>query len=79
MAAPTVGTVGEGAGVRAPATPPAPGPAVRPPRGRVLAGRGRVEVGRLGWGAGGGAFMCREVRRGGPMEAGPMTACGGGA
>lgn len=57
MAAPTVGTVGEGAGVRAPATLPAPGPAVRPPRGRVLAGRGRVEVGRLGRGAG-GALLC---------------------
>lgn len=76
MAAATVGTVGEGAGARQGATPPAPGPAARPPRG-AGARRPRATGGRAA--GAGGAFMCREVRGGGSEEAGPMTARGGGA
>lgn len=41
-----------------------------PREGRALAGRRRVEVGRPGR----GAFIRREVLRGGPCEAGPMGA-----
>lgn len=51
MAAATVGTVGEGAGVRPRRRHPPPDPQPGPREGRVLAGRGRVEVGRLGRGA----------------------------
>lgn len=72
MAAATVGTVGEGAEARRGDTthPPAPRPVPR--EGRALAGRRRVEV----RGPGRGAFICREVRRGGSGEPGPMAARG---
>lgn len=51
MAAATVGTVGEGAEVRPGRHHPPPDPQPGPREGRVLAGRGLVEVGRLGRGA----------------------------
>lgn len=70
MAAATVWTVGEGAGARLERHHPPPSPRPGPREGRALAGRRLVEV---GW-PGRGAFICREARRGGPGEAGPMGA-----
>lgn len=78
MAAPTVGTVGEGAGVRPRRHHPPPAPQSGPREGGCSQAAGEWRSGGWGGGGRGGAFMCREVWRGGPIEAGPMTACGGG-